>query len=397
MTRTTTTVTTSSAGGRQRRGTRRRAALTTLALAAGLGLLAAAPAAADTTTYADSVSDVGGSNHLPTLDILRYRLSLDASDFSLTVWSRATAADPIPGDARLAVDLAVDGDFRTSFQLRPTSASTWDVYAGGPVSSDRVCSAAGGVGIDTMTVTVPASCLGSPGKVAAKIDLSSTDGESFDRAPVQFLPLSGVLGIPVYFSPPVTAGPDLNPTTTPLVSVYRFWSPGFNNAHFFTTDEDEAVNTRAFDPNWRYEGAGVQRDRSATTRPARRGRRCSGSGRRRSSRTSTRSASRRRTRSSRTIATGPTRASPTAPTRRRAPARPAVPVLEPGLPQALLHGGPGRGRPHPGGRPQLAGRGHRVLRAPRQLTGAKSRGGRPAALSTPGGSTRSPRRPTRGR
>ena len=254
MTRTTTTVTTSSAGGRQRRGTRRRAALTTLALAAGLGLLAAAPAAADTTTYADSVGDVGGSNHLPTLDILRYRLSLDASDFSLTVWSRATAADPIPGDARLAVDLAVDGDFRTSFQLRPTSASTWDVYAGGPVSSDRVCSAAGGVGIDTMTVTVPASCLGSPGKVAAKIDLSSTDGESFDRAPVQFLPLSGVLGIPVYFSPPVTAGPDLNPTTTPLVSVYRFWSPGFNNAHFFTTDEDEAVNIRAFDPNWRYEG-----------------------------------------------------------------------------------------------------------------------------------------------
>ena len=264
MTRTTTTVTTSSAGGRQRRGTRRRAALTTLALAAGLGLLAAAPAAADTTTYADSVGDVGGSNHLPTLDILRYRLSLDASDFSLTVWSRATAADPIPGDARLAVDLAVDGDFRTSFQLRPTSASTWDVYAGGPVSSDRVCSAAGGVGIDTMTVTVPASCLGSPGKVAAKIDLSSTDGESFDRAPVQFLPLSGVLGIPVYFSPPVTAGPDLNPTTTPQVSVYRFWSPGFDNAHFFTTNEDEAVNTVATDPNWRYEGASVQRDRSAT-------------------------------------------------------------------------------------------------------------------------------------
>jgi thermitase len=37
-------------------------------------------------------------------------------------------------------------------------------------------------------------------------------------------------------------------------SVYRFWSPTFNNAHFYTTGEDEKNNLIANDPNWNYEG-----------------------------------------------------------------------------------------------------------------------------------------------
>ena len=36
-------------------------------------------------------------------------------------------------------------------------------------------------------------------------------------------------------------------------SVHRFWSPKFNNAHFFTTDYDEAERIRTSDPNWTYE------------------------------------------------------------------------------------------------------------------------------------------------
>ena len=35
--------------------------------------------------------------------------------------------------------------------------------------------------------------------------------------------------------------------------VYRFWSPKFNNAHFFTTDYAEASRIRKSDPNWTYE------------------------------------------------------------------------------------------------------------------------------------------------
>ncbi|MCC2335707.1 hypothetical protein [Cellulomonas wangsupingiae] len=40
--------------------------------------------------------------------------------------------------------------------------------------------------------------------------------------------------------------------------VYRFWSPVFNNAHFFTTDPDEFDHLDTNDPNWRYEGIGFR-------------------------------------------------------------------------------------------------------------------------------------------
>ena len=56
------------------------------------------------------------------------------------------------------------------------------------------------------------------------------------------------------FSAPVSAGPDVSPTTNPQVAVYRFWSPGFKNAHFFTTDEVEAENILWGDGNWQFEG-----------------------------------------------------------------------------------------------------------------------------------------------
>ncbi len=36
--------------------------------------------------------------------------------------------------------------------------------------------------------------------------------------------------------------------------VYRFWSPRFGNAHFFTISADEAAHVRGYDPNWIDEG-----------------------------------------------------------------------------------------------------------------------------------------------
>ena len=44
------------------------------------------------------------------------------------------------------------------------------------------------------------------------------------------------------------------PVPAPTQVVYRFWSPKFNNAHFFTMDKAEADHVRTSDTNWIYEG-----------------------------------------------------------------------------------------------------------------------------------------------
>jgi hypothetical protein len=53
------------------------------------------------------------------------------------------------------------------------------------------------------------------------------------------------------------AVPDEPQSPTP-VSVHRFWSPAFDNAHFFTMSEAEADEIRRTDPNWTYEGVAFQ-------------------------------------------------------------------------------------------------------------------------------------------
>ena len=59
-----------------------------------------------------------------------------------------------------------------------------------------------------------------------------------------------LFGSPVrWYIPPPPPLPDLD-----IVSVFRFWSARFNNAHFFTIDEAEATRIYNFDPNWEYEG-----------------------------------------------------------------------------------------------------------------------------------------------
>ena len=53
------------------------------------------------------------------------------------------------------------------------------------------------------------------------------------------------------FSPEVLAS--VADVTAP-VAVHRFWSPKFNNAHFFTTSATEAASIQQYDTNWVYEG-----------------------------------------------------------------------------------------------------------------------------------------------
>jgi len=69
------------------------------------------------------------------------------------------------------------------------------------------------------------------------VDLEGLDAD-FDGIACEMLPHR-----------PVSAAPALAST-----AVYRFWSPGFNNAHFFTTNAAEAGVIRATDRNWIDEG-----------------------------------------------------------------------------------------------------------------------------------------------
>ena len=215
------------------------AVLAALALTGGLGLIAAAPASADTNTYADTVGEEGTT---PATDITAYRVSLDAAHLAVTIWTRGTAATPFPSDAEVYVQFDTNGDDETDFHASRTG-STWDVYNESEPSS--LCSATGTGTVSSVSFIVPASCVGSPTQVGAAVWIFGAD-DSSDVTPPFADP---------YFSAPVSSGPDVSPTTNPQVAVYRFWSPGFNNAHFFTTNEVEAGNILDNDSNWQYEGA----------------------------------------------------------------------------------------------------------------------------------------------
>jgi len=54
-------------------------------------------------------------------------------------------------------------------------------------------------------------------------------------------------------SKPSTPNADSNKGKKTL-SVYRFWSSNFNNAHFFTSNASEAKSVREKDKNWTYQG-----------------------------------------------------------------------------------------------------------------------------------------------
>jgi len=66
----------------------------------------------------------------------------------------------------------------------------------------------------------------------------------------------GGLVAPQFQSRVVPTDRSLAPADLPgaTTRVYRFWSPGFDNAHFFTTSAAEAWNLIDTDRNWFYEG-----------------------------------------------------------------------------------------------------------------------------------------------
>lgn len=222
-------------------GARRRALAALVApLTLAVSVLAAGPASADTNTYADAVGEALTSVQS---DITHYAVSLTSSQITATFWTTASAGVPLPGDAYAIVDLEVNGDESADYQvIKDDTGKFWTVVDA--ATSDIVCAdIPGTMTVNSASFTAPATCIGAPTRVRAAVwDMA---GGGWDFAP------NGTLN---QFSPPVDAGPDVAPTTTAQQVVYRFWSPKFNNAHFFTTSEAEAEHIAAGDSNWTFEG-----------------------------------------------------------------------------------------------------------------------------------------------
>jgi hypothetical protein len=89
------------------------------------------------------------------------------------------------------------------------------------------------------------------------VDTMTSNLTPIDFYSVQRL-VDGVTNAP---EPTPTPSPSPSPTPGPgsggeldLVSVWRFWSPNFNNAHFFTISIPEAEHLIIHDRNWVFEG-----------------------------------------------------------------------------------------------------------------------------------------------
>ncbi|MGY4643853.1 hypothetical protein [Cellulomonas sp. URHB0016] len=224
------------------------AALTVLALAAGLGLAATAPAAADTNTYGDSI---GEPDVPPAYDITSYRATLTATSLTVTIWTRATAADPLAADPHAWIGIETNRGHSESYQLTNDSG-TWQV-TGNDHPTTPTCPADHTVGVNTITVTVPASCIGSPAEAAFFVELLVPVPEgSWPFA--DWAPAPELRPTRQFYPAPMDAGPDIAPTTNPQVAVYRFYSPDLANAHFFTTDEAEASGLMESRGSWHFEG-----------------------------------------------------------------------------------------------------------------------------------------------
>ncbi|WP_147796324.1 hypothetical protein [Cellulomonas sp. Y8] len=223
----------------------------TAALSAVLALCATAlPASARTGTFDDETGEPG---LIATTDIARYSLRLDGSTAKATIYFAAwdpsvvdryqySAAIETTGDVRveyqmikLSVGNGSGNDGRTEL-LRPTGMDS-EVVPGCPVTFTPSATSR------SVSLSVAAECIGSP---------------SAARVSVYAVPIFGAMETDsapsdeYAYSPWVTAGP--SGPDVPTLPVYRFWSPGFDNAHFFTTNPDEAARLTASDRNWVAEG-----------------------------------------------------------------------------------------------------------------------------------------------
>jgi Repeat of unknown function (DUF5648) len=202
--------------------------------------LSASVASADTATFLDAVGEPGTT---PVLDIARYRVSLDATTFTSTLyfaaWDRA-ALDT----AHLTTVLSIDEQGRGDFAIQKAAGGATAI-----LTNDASPAALPGCPVtvtytaaeQSMSFSVSAACLGTPAVVSAYHSLDT--GTFFDYADSN----------PFGPSRPVGNGPDSG-LQLPVVTVQRFWSQAFNNAHFFTADSDEAGNIIDNDKNWAYEG-----------------------------------------------------------------------------------------------------------------------------------------------
>ncbi len=218
----------------------RRAGAAALALAT-VGLLASAgPAAADTDTFLDATGDA-----LSPVDIVSYSVTLNAATFAVTVhlasWDAAVAADSI-------FTMKIETDFDTAepeFSISKSGTAAARLIQNSAEVPGCTVAESPSPTDHTLTYSVDATCLDSPAWVSVSILLM---GES--------LPVSGGTDYAPDFyeySRPVTSG-DESGLDLPVAPVYRFWSAGFNNAHFFTTSETEAIHVYTSDTNWAFEG-----------------------------------------------------------------------------------------------------------------------------------------------
>ncbi|WP_147794101.1 hypothetical protein [Cellulomonas sp. Y8] len=207
----------------------------------------AAPAAAGVGTFPDDTAEPGVA---ATTDITRYALRLDGSTVKATIFFRAW--DPALVDGHdFSASIETTGDAMIEYQLLRygTESTKRDRTVllragddGGAVAGCPVTFTASAA-TRSVSLAVAAACVQDPATARLAVFAAPVSGGT---AP-DFAP-----GEEGGYSPWVTAGP--SGPDVPTLPVYRFWSPRFDNAHFFTTNADEAARLTASDRNWVAEG-----------------------------------------------------------------------------------------------------------------------------------------------
>ena len=223
-----------------RRRIRRQLAVVVIVPLSLLAGVAGAPAAhAGAATYVDATGDViadgtGAPMESSAGDIVAYNVDLGDSSLWVGVLTGGTEADPLPelgtfvGSGNYAnIGIDTGGDFQHDFYATTTDEGGWVVY---DESTGLISCSVGQLtsGPDVFAFEVPLWCIGSPSHVGIQVLLFVNNGSDF--APDSYVP----------GTPGASSGPDVTPADVPRVAVYRFWSPVYGNAHFFTTSSMEA-------------------------------------------------------------------------------------------------------------------------------------------------------------
>ncbi|HEY4752760.1 MAG TPA: hypothetical protein VIH37_05695 [Candidatus Limnocylindrales bacterium] len=161
---------------------------------------------------------------------------------------------------KLAIDVALDAASTTTDVLLRTIPASGDTrtYLTAPAPAwDGGVVRLAGVGDDLGQIQP--ELLDAAGYVLSYLDpsaITDADGTWTDadvRLPSPLPPGAAFLGLhQAKWGQPVR-NVSVPLDVVPGVTVQRFWSPVFGNAHFYTADANEAARVRT-DPNWVYEG-----------------------------------------------------------------------------------------------------------------------------------------------